>query len=253
MRLTRLLGICLLALVLASPTWASDIVGLGAGVAPDYEGSDDAKGVPMFMYTHVFESGRFIKLMGTNLKANLLADKHYSLGPVLNYRLERDKVDNDQVQAMDKVDAATELGAFAGIDVNNLLLGAEFLADISNSHDGWTLQGTLGYRWKAMPELTITPTLFTTYADNDYMDTYFSVDASNRGSSTLPNYSADSGMKDFGINLVAHYTPWQNWGIMGLVSYKKLLNDAKDSPLVDDVGDDNQWLAGLMVTYRWGQ
>jgi outer membrane scaffolding protein for murein synthesis (MipA/OmpV family) len=40
---------------------------------------------------------------------------------------------------------------------------------------------------------------------------------------------------------------------MGLLSYKKLVNDAKDSPLVDDEGNDNQFTLGVMATYRWGK
>jgi outer membrane scaffolding protein for murein synthesis (MipA/OmpV family) len=79
------------------------------------------------------------------------------------------------------------------------------------------------------------------------------VNSSNRGKSTLSDYDADAGIKDVGINLVANYTPWESWGFMGLVSYKKLLNDAKDSPIVDDEGNDNQFIAGVMLTYRWGK
>jgi outer membrane scaffolding protein for murein synthesis (MipA/OmpV family) len=253
----RKFGVLVLGLMLimtAAPVWASDIAGLGAGVAPDYEGSDDTKAVPMFMYNHIYDSGRFIKLMGPNLKFNLLADHQFSLGPVLNYRMSRNNnVDNNQVADLKNVDAAFEAGVFGGIELNNFLLGLEVLADVSGSHDGMTAQASAGYRWKAMPTLTLTPRIFTTYADSDYMDTYFTVDSGNIGSSSLPYYSADSGFKDVGIDLVAHYTPWEHWGIMGLLQYKSLLNDAKDSPLVDDVGDDQQFTFGLMGTYRWGK
>jgi outer membrane scaffolding protein for murein synthesis (MipA/OmpV family) len=252
MKISRLVGLFLVLILAASPAWALDgMAGLGVGAAPDYEGSDDTTAVPMFMFQHNYDSGRFVKLMGPNLKINLLADKQFSLGPVLNYRPERDDVDNDQVDAMDKVDAAFEAGVFGGVNIDNLLFGLELLADVSNEHDGFTAQATAGYRWKAMPELTLTPGVFATYADSDYMDTYFSVDSGNVGSSGLPYYSADSGFKDVGVNLIAHYTPWEKWGIMGLVSYKALLNDAKDSPIVDDEGNDKQFSVGLMVTYRW--
>jgi outer membrane protein len=253
MKSSRILILGLMLLLAASPAWAAKgMAGLGAGIIPDYEGSEDYKGTPLFMFSQNYENGRFVKLMGTNLKVNLIPDKQYSLGPVLNYRMSRDKVDNDQVQAMNKVDAAIEIGGFAGVDVNNLLLGLEVLADVSDAHDGVTAQATAGYRWKAMPALTLTPGVFLTYASDDYMDTYFSVNSSSRGSSTLPRYSADAGFKDVGLNLVASYTPWEKWGIMGLFSYKMLLNDAKDSPVVDDVGDKNQMSVGLMATYRWG-
>ena len=252
MKISRLTGLCLVLLLVASPVWAlNGLVGLGAGAAPDYEGSDDTTGVPMFMFQHNYDSGRFVKLMGPNLKVNLLADKQFSLGPVLNYRAERDDVDNNRVDRMDKIDAAFEAGVFGGVNIDNLLFGLELLADVSDEHDGYLVQANAGYRWKAMPELTLTPGVFLTYADDDYMDTYFGVNPGNKGNSGLPNYSADSGLKDVGINLVAHYTPWEKWGIMGLFSYKTLLNDAKDSPIVDDEGNDKQFMFGLMATYRW--
>jgi outer membrane protein len=253
MKSSKFLGLFLVLMLLASPVWAlNGMVGLGVGAAPDYEGSEDTTGVPLFLFQHNYDSGRFVKLMGPNLKVNLIADKQFSLGPVLNYRFERDDVDNNQVDSLDKVDAAFEAGVFGGVNIDNLLFGLEFLADVSDEHDGYLIQANAGYRWKVMPELTLTPGVFATYADDDYMDTYFGVNPGNRTSkTTMPNYSADSGLKDVGINLVAHYTPWEQWGIMGMASYKALLNDAKDSPIVDDEGDDKQFMLGLMVTYRW--
>lgn len=245
-------GLLLSVLLMAGTASATKgTVGLGVGVAPDYEGSSDAQGVPMFMFSHKYDSGRFVNMMGFNLKVNLLANQHYSLGPVLNYRQGRDDVDNYQVDRMRDIDDATEAGLFGMIDVNNLLLGIELLADISNEHEGYTGQATAAYRWKAAPDLTLTPGAFLTYADGDYMGTYFSVNSDNVGGSGLPPYTADSGLKDAGINLIANYTPWQKWGIMGILSYKSLLNDAKDSPVVDIAGDDQQVFFGLMGTYRW--
>lgn len=249
-----LMALILSALFMTGTAWATKgTVGLGVGMVPDYEGSDDTTAVPMFMFSHRYDSGRFVSLVGTNMKVNLLANKEYSLGPALNYRMGRDDVDNNRVDAMKDIDDAFEAGIFGGIDVNNWLLGLELLADVSDEHDGFTAQVTAGYRWKAMPELVITPGAFVTYADSDYMDTYFSVDSKNRGSSGLPDFSADSGLKDVGIKMSAHYTPWEQWGIMAILSYKALLNDAKDSPVVDDEGDDQQVMIGVMATYRWGK
>ena len=253
MKLTKMLFLSLALVLAASYAWAGGMIGLGAGVAPDYEGSDDYQAVPMFLLNQNFDSGRYIKLTGPNLKVNLLASKNYSLGPVLNYRPERDDVDNNQVDKMDKVDAALEAGVFGGIGIDNWLFDIEILADVSDAHDGYTVQPAAGYRWKAAPTLTLTPKVFFTYANEDYMSTYFSVNSSNRGKSTLSDYDADAGIKDVGVNLVASYTPWESWGLMGLVSYKKLLNDAKDSPIVDDEGNDNQFTAGVLLTYRWGK
>jgi outer membrane scaffolding protein for murein synthesis (MipA/OmpV family) len=238
----------------AAPVLAMEhAIGLGVATVPDYEGSDDQKGVPLLMLKGNYDSGRFFSLLGTNLKVNLVPSKMYSFGPVLNYRMQRHAVENDQVDAMEAIDAAFEAGAFGGIDVNNFLLGVEFLGDVSSEYDGYLVQATAGYRWRAAENLTITPKVFTTYADSNYMDTYFGVNTHNRDYSTLPDYEADSGMKDVGLNLVVDYKPWDQWGIMGILSYSSLLNDAKDSPIVDDEGNDKQMYFGLMGTYRWGK
>ena len=254
MKTSRLLCVALLAFSLfAAPAWAMEhTIGLGAGFAPDYEGSEDYQGVPMLLLKGSYDSGRSFNLTGTNLRVNVVPSKVYSFGPVLNYRMKRDDVDNSRVDAMKDVDAAFEAGVYAGVDINSWLLGAEFLTDVSDEHDGTLAQFSAGYRWKATADLTITPKAFATYADENYMDTYFGVNADNRGSSGLPDFEADSGFKDAGVNLVVNYTPWRQWGIMGVLSYSALLNDAKDSPLVDDEGDDKQMYFGLMGTYRWG-
>ncbi len=249
-----LLVLVLSTLLLAGTAWATKgTVGLGVGMTPDYEGSDETEAVPMFMFSHRYDSGRFVSLMGPNMKVNLLANKQYSLGPVLNVRMGRDDVENNRVDRMKDIDDAFEVGVFGAVDVNDLLLGIELLSDVSDTSDGFTAQATAGYRWKAMPDLVITPGAFVTYANSDYMDTYFSVNDSNRGTSGLPDFSAGSGLKDVGIRVSAHYTPWVNWGIMGMFSFKTLLGDAEDSPIVDIEGDDKQITLGVMATYRWGK
>lgn len=254
MKISKLFWPVLITFCLFSSTsWAGQyIVGLGGGVVPDYEGSEDYTAVPMLVFKGNYDSGRYFSLVGTNFKLNVVPDKTYSFGPVLNYRMGRDDVDNKKVDSMDEIDGAFEVGAFGGIDMNNFLLGLELLADVSNETDGVTVKASAGYRWKATPELTITPTIFTTYADEDYMQSYFGVNSGNVGGSGLKSFDADSGFKDAGINLVVNYNAWQHWGIMGVLSYSALLNDAKHSPLVDDEGNDKQFFAGLMVTYRWG-
>ena len=164
----------------------------------------------------------------------------------------RDDVDNDAVDRMKDIDDAVEAGAYVSANLDNVLLGVDFLMDISDEHDGMLVQGNVGYRWKVSDALVITPNVFLTYADDDYMDTYFGIDSGNVGTSGLPSYQADSGLKDVGTRIVVSYAPWEKWGIMGIFSYSALLNDAKDSPIVDDEGDDKQVLFGLMATYRFG-
>ena len=92
---------------------------------------------------------------------------------------------------------------------------------------------------------------YTTWADEDYMEAYFEIDNRDSDRSGLRKFGADSGLKDVGLNLAASFKPWRHWGLMGLVSYKRLLNDAEDSPVVDDEGDENQFVGGILVIYNF--
>ena len=58
------------------------------------------------------------------------------------------------------------------------------------------------------------------------MEAYFEVDAVDRARSGLKIFEADSGFKDVGLGLSVNWSPWQNWSLLGVASFKRLLNDA---------------------------
>jgi outer membrane scaffolding protein for murein synthesis (MipA/OmpV family) len=255
MKLTKIYCCLVLMLFFAvGPALAGKYTaGLGAGFAPDYEGSDEYEGVPALMLKGNYDSGRSFALVGTNLKVNLLTSKSFSLGPVLNYRMGRDDVENNRVDDMKDIDDAVEAGIFAAYEFDKWAFGLEWLTDISDEHDGSIVKATIGYNWKVSDQWTVAPGVFATYATDNYMDTYFSVDTADSIRSGLDRYKAEADMKDVGATVFVHYTPWEKWGIAGIMSYKSLLNDAKDSPVVDDEGDKGQAFFGLMATYRWSK
>jgi outer membrane scaffolding protein for murein synthesis (MipA/OmpV family) len=142
------------------------MVGLGVGVAPDYEGSEDTESVPIWLLKGKYDSGRFFSLTGTNLKVNLVPRRDISFGPVFNYRPGRDDVDNQSVDAMQDIDDAFEVGGFADFYVGNWFIGTETLVDISDAHAGMVGKVSTGYRWQAMADLNIIPSLTISYADD---------------------------------------------------------------------------------------
>ena len=230
---------------------AKTSLGLGVGMAPDYEGSSDYQAVPMLYGRYGYGDGKYLLLKGTQLKWNLLNDK-FQFGPLVQYRAERDDVDNNQVDRMKKVDAAFEAGAFFTAKFGPWGANLEFAADVSGEHDGYLVTIGGDYQAKISEELKMTFGVSTTYASDDYMETYFQVDASNRGSSDLRNYSSDSGeFKDISLTVATTYDLNDSWSIVGNLGYKKLLGDASDSPLVDDEGDENQLFVGAMGVYHF--
>lgn len=238
-------------LLMAAPALAAKhTMGLGVGVTSEYEGSDDTEGVPLILFSGNYDSGRSFNLFNTRLFVNVLTTEGFQFGPVLNYRPGRDDVDNQVVDNMVDIDDAFEAGVYGGYKAGDFIIGLEVLTDVSDEHEGTLANVVVDYVWKASDDLTLTPGVFATYASDDYMDTYFGVNADNVGTSGLPLYKAEAGVKDAGINLVAIYKPWTKWGLMGVATYKSLLGDAEDSPIVE-AGDDSRSVVGVVATYSW--
>jgi MipA family protein len=235
------------------------IVGLGVGTVPDYEGSDNYEGTIAPFGRYNWASGRFISLGGTanaeraaRLKLNVLTkDTAWELGPVLQYRLERSGVENNKVDKMKDVNAATEAGAYLGWKADRLSLSTTYVTDVSDEYDGdvWYLNGY--YDIPVDEQFRLTLGAYTTWASDDYMETYFGVDGKDSARSGLSKYRASSGFKDAGMLLIGHYKFNQHWGMAGLLNYTRMLNDAEDSPLVKKVGDENQYKAMVALTYSF--
>jgi outer membrane scaffolding protein for murein synthesis (MipA/OmpV family) len=226
-------------------------MGLGAAAVPDYEGSDDMEGAPLLFLDVRWDNYMSVNVLGSKAKLNLVPNPVFKAGIIAEYIAERDDVDNRQVELLPDVDSSFMVGVFAGIEKNNGDVSLEAMADASDSNSGKIVRANLGYTYAVCNDLKTRVGVFSTWADDDYMESYFGVSAAGSAASRLRTYEAESGIKDAGLNLTLNYTPWQNWGIMGLVTLKKMLGDAEDSPVVDDAGSDTQAIAGIIVTYRF--
>ena len=246
--LILLAAICLITPVVQ----AADVsVGGGIGFAPDYEGSKDYKVVPVPVADVKFDNKMFIKLFGLNFRANLVPSGMWQLGPVVNYRGERGDVENDAVDDMKDVDGTSELGIFGGYTYNKWFVSLELLSDMGDAHDGWYSKLKGGYNWVIDKRVTLSMGASATYADDDYMQTYFGVSAKDSGRSDLDRYNADAGIKDVGVNLGLNWVLTQNWSARGIVSYTQLLGDASDDSPVVDEGDESQLFTTVMAVYSF--
>ena len=245
--------VALLALLLLIPgaQAAEFSIGGGIGVAPDYEGSSDYELVPIPAGSAKFDNGMFVKLLGLNLRANLIPSDFWRLGPVYNYRKERDNVDDNRVDRMREVSDANELGIFGGIEWENWYVFLDLLGDTGNAYDGWysTLKG--GYNWIISNEWALSMGGHTTYADDDYMQTYFGVNNRDSARSGLDKYDADSGIKDVGLDLGVNWAFASSWNLRGIARYSKLVGDADDDSPVVDQGSENQFFTGVLVLFKF--
>jgi outer membrane protein len=252
-------GICLASTGIAGE--AGGFVGLGVGYAPDYEGSEDYEAAPALFGAYNWASGRSIELGGApgsgsaaRLSSNLISESTSStwrLGPLLQYRMERDDVDNNKVDRMEDIDGTAELGAFVGFKQDRLSAELSFAADVGDEYDGYLVYLKGDYAIPVNDSFKLKLGAHLSYADSNYMDTYFGVSSRDATRSGLSRFNADSGLKDWGLSLTGNYSINKSWGLMGVVAYNRLMNDAEDSPLVNDVGDENQFKGTIAVTYAF--
>ena len=91
--------------------------------------------------------------------------------------------------------------------------------------------------------------LSTTFANDDYMDSYFSVGAAS--ASGLTAFSATQGFKDVGVSLFANYKINDTLSASVVGGYRQLIGDAAESPIVSIEGDPNQLFVSFGISYTF--
>lgn len=231
---------------------------LGAGMAPDYEGSDDYEAVPLIAAKLEYD-GYYLETQGLGLRANVSPFSGFEFGPAISYKSGRDDdVDNPRVAALREIDSTLEGGVFFKFNMGRLLgtsdqlaFNLDLMADAGDAHEGYTLKFGPAYSFAATDTLRLGVSLSATYASEDYNQTYFGIDADNAARSGLARYDAEAGIKDVGIGVNAMYSLNQNWGLTANAQYKQIVGDAADSPIVDQEGSAGQAFLGLGVLYRF--
>lgn len=237
---------------LAPVAGAADVsVGIGVGAAPEYEGSEDYVAVPLPYLNVGFSNNMSVNLLVNKAKVNLIPSAMWKAGVVGEYIPERDDVENDVVDTMKPVDASFMVGGFAGVEYGDWSASVEAMQDAADGNDGAIVRLNGGYKIPIDQTWSLNLGVFTTYADDTYMEAYFSVSPADSARSGLPVYEAEAGFKDVGASVLVTYKVGENWGLKGLASYRALLGDAADSPIVDDEGDTNQINAGILAYYSF--
>lgn len=230
-------------------------LGAGALYQPDYEGSDDYEVAPLPLVMISYKDLVFLR--GPSLGVNAFTwqgprptDK-LQLGPLVRYQSGRDQDDNDDLRGMGDIDSGAELGAFLNYSAGPWSAGMTVFQDISGAHDGLTAKFAGGYRHSFGPKLRARAELSTTWANDDYTESFFGVSALQSQRSGMRRFQAEGGIKDVGLTLDLDYSLTENWGLTGRLGYKRLLGDAADSPLVEDRGSPDQLMTGLFLSYKF--
>lgn len=229
-------------------------IGGGAQVFPEYPGADDL-GVFPLPIVGLRRAGEPLPVKAPDdgfaigVLRFLGQDGAVDFGPVLTFQNERDPADVGV--AVPKVSTTVEAGGFAHVYVvPQLRLRAEGRFGLGG-HDGFI--GSVGADYVHRTRdvvLTIGPR--ARFSDNAYQDAYFSVSGPVATATGLPAFDADGGFHALGGTAGLTWQFSREWGLYGYAGYDRLMGDAEDSPIVRQLGDADQFSAGIGITYSFG-
>ncbi|MCC7410617.1 MAG: MipA/OmpV family protein [Gammaproteobacteria bacterium] len=217
-----------------------------AAAGPDYEGAErySVTGVP---YVRMAWKDRIV-FRGRSLEANLIHTEQLRLGPILRTRAGRDEDDDSALLGLGDVDRSWEIGGFLRYGAGPVRLRLTALQDVSGVHDGLTVDFGAGLRIPFDRPWFVVE-MESTWASNGYMASYYGIDARQSARAGLQSFEAGSGFKDIGVNLASRIPVTDHWTALLSIGYKRLIGDAADSPIVDDVGNADQFFAAAGLMY----
>jgi outer membrane scaffolding protein for murein synthesis (MipA/OmpV family) len=272
-------GALLLSLMLASPAYAQAggepvddggdtlTIGLGGSYLPSYEGSDNYQlsGAGLIRGRvsgfNFYSRATAIYLDVIREPAN--APVNVEFGPMANLRLDRtSRIKDVQVRALGEIDTAIEAGAFLGVTKNGVLHEYDFLTarvdvthDVTNTHDSLIVTPNLEYATPLSTKTLIGASLSAEHVGGGFARTYYGVTPAGAAASGLSSYTLDGGFKNVRATLLGSVSLSgdlrRGWGLFAIGSYSRLLGDFKNSPIVRDAGDADQFFAALGVSYTF--
>ncbi|MCR5880816.1 MipA/OmpV family protein [Phenylobacterium sp. J367] len=233
--------------------WSLNNVRAGVRLAPDYVGSDDYKLYPtgsLNLYRRGSPPG--FGAPDDGISVGLFGDDKVSAGVVGRWRSSRE--DDGDLEGFDKVDGAVEAGVFAQVwPAEWARLRVETRRGFGG-HESWLLDLRGDAVARQGPWIASIGPRFS-WADKDYTETYFAVTPQDAARSPLgvAAYAPDGATRSVGLVSSVEYRVQPRWSLTGSLEYRRLLGDAADSPIVEDLGSSDQFSATVGVRYWFGR
>jgi MipA family protein len=242
-------------------------VGVGAGIVPDYEGSDDYRVIPV-----AAARGRYHGISFTTRGSYLYVDVvpssakvEVDAGPIVGLRLNsRKHIDDDVVKLLPNRSNVFEAGGFAGVtvhDVTNPYDSLSFRVDVlhgfGNDHNWTNFSPNVDFSTPLSRRTYASVNVGLDFASNKYADYYYTITPADSAltGGTLAPFNADGGLKDWKLGVLVNQSITgdllHGLSIFGAGQYSRLVGDFKRSPIVSQRGSAGQWLGALGLAYTW--
>ena len=231
------------------PDWSGYAV-VGPAYRPEYLGSEKNE-LGIFGDFRIDYADRFFLGLRDGLGMNMINQPQIKAGPRLVYRFGRDKEDSAVLSQLETIDNSVEIGFFMSYVWEQWEANFTIDKDISNAHDGMLAETGLAYSMEVSPQLTVRFGPSLTWGNQSYMRKFYGITAAQSAASGLTAYEPKSSFRDLTLGVSGDYKIDNEWSLAFEAKLIKLLEDAADSPLVNDVGDDLQVYLGAGAKYTF--
>lgn len=204
---------------------------LGAGVAarPHFQGADGYEGelAPLVDV----QIGRFFAKSGEGIGYDFIGTPALRAGVAVNWMQGYDR--DDAPAGLNEVKDALGARVFASMRIKGAVATVAGTKAVTESERGLLINANLAYPISSTSRLTIVPSLGAAWADDDYMESYFGVDAAEAAASRFNQYLPQGGMRDVSFRLSASYRVTEKMSFVTFAGVSHLLGDAADSPFVE--------------------
>lgn len=237
--------------------WSGDIA-VGAGVRPDYVGSDDLEATP-YIAGRINYGAFYLDFQGQQVRLNLSPFEGVAFGPMIDVENKRDDdVKSLRVAKLPKLDDALEAGGFIAYsrrgvlsEQDQLTFMGSYMVDTSDTFDGAVGGMSVIYGRRLNSRWSIGGSAKIDIVDRKYARAYFGVTPSQAALSGLAAYDLKGGVRDIALSTKVAYALTERWNLQLLGNYKRLTGDFADSPLVKGEGSADQFSAAIAVGYRF--
>lgn len=245
----------LVALNWAAPASASEPLQIQIGgavqVAPTYEGSQSYRviGVPVILPGANDDPDKRFQFRGLDhLQWALVSSNGFQFGPLAGYRMGRDQDDGRLLHGLGDIDGGLVGGAFASYRFGALRASISYHHQLTGDETGGVVRLGLDGRHAVSKTVRITGGVGVTWADDDYMQSFFGITAAQALASGRAAYTAEAGLKDVNLNVGTELDLTPQWTLRLNGRYARLTGDAADSPVIES---RDQWSGGAAITYKF--
>lgn len=245
-------------------------VSLGGGIlyTPKYEGSKKHKALPLPYVNVVWNDTIFLSPLD-GLGVNLFSSNGFTVGTSAGYDFGREEKDSrSELRGMGKIKGAVTGTAFVEYDLGFVKADGSLTKHFGGSHGVTSEIGVKTFiplamlTGGAMPQQgaggsdanegpsgpALSLGVSAEWADSNYMQDFFGVNATQAARSGKNAYKAEAGIKSVSANIGLFVPVTQQVTVGSTFEYSRLVGDAAKSPLSNR---DNQYTAGLFATYKF--